>query len=245
MQAIRRWLFWVLSAVLLVPSFIVCFVGALNLIRWSMTLVPDRFYVAYPYLEDATPWLTIGFLGLLGCAAILTNPMRSKHWIWLPVVATLYGIWMPNWEIYGHGRRTMKGEPTEWVRTYIQSDLERRSVEAWYAAKEQGRFECPPSGEPSVSRFGLNGQTLLYEVRCVTRDLGTTVTIPERPGVIVMSVSPDGQEAWYRVSTLGHDPKHPVEWLPALDSHESLVIHQTLASEPPSLFRRNRVAHAN
>lgn len=238
MQMVWRWACRLLAGFLLLPSLLVLIVGLVNVFRWGMTLLPDRYYVTHPYLQEAAPWLIIGSFGLLGSAVFLRNPHRSKHWLWFPLFATLYALYVPNAD--HHHIPSKRGVPLDWVRTYTAWDLESRSIELWYSGRERGRFECPPPRESHLSRFGVNGQTLSYDVQCVSPERMTTLPVPERPGVIVMSVSADGQEAWFRVTTLGWNSEHPVVWLPAKHMDQPLVLHQTLAGEPVSPFARQR-----
>ena len=239
MQTVWRWICRCLAGFLLLPSLLVLIAGLVNVFRWGMTLLPDRYYVAHPYLQEAAPWLTVGAFGLLGSVVFLRNPHRSKHWLWFPLFATLYALYVPN-AGHHHNIPHTGGMSLDWVRTYTAWDLESRSIELWYSGLERGRFECPGGDESRRSRFGVNGQTLSYDMRCVSPELMTALPEPERPGVIVMAVSADGQEAWFRVSTLGWKSDHPVVWLPDKEMDQPLVLHQTLKGEPVSPFARQR-----
>ncbi|GKS59649.1 hypothetical protein YTPLAS18_31760 [Nitrospira sp.] len=234
MRPITRRLVRSLAAVLGLPSLLLLVIGFQLVGNWTTTQTPDRFYVPYPYLQESYPWLMVGVWGLLGSGAILIDPSRSKQWLWLPVVAMVFALVWPTYVQYGHTTSVMGGDPVRWGRANIQRDIERQSPVWWRQAEKRGRFLCPPDTLPAANRFGINGRALPYEMQCAELDTFMDLAAPKRPGVIVMALSADGQEAWWRVTTLGHEPAQPVVWLSAGQEHAAWTVHHTLGEKPIS-----------
>lgn len=92
----------------------------------------------------------------------------------------------------------------------------------------RGEFSCPTDDLKVPSRFMSNGQTLVYEVRCVERALHKEINLPTRPAIIVMSISEDHQEAWFQVTTLTHNSGEAVTWVSNWGGQD-FVIHRSIA----------------
>jgi hypothetical protein len=90
-----------LAILLILPSFIVFTVGSGRLTLWSSAKQANQYAVAYPYLWDAVPWMALGFLGLVGSLAVITNGQRTWRWLWCPTVTLLYYLLVPLQPNYG------------------------------------------------------------------------------------------------------------------------------------------------
>jgi len=226
-----------LAVLLIIPSVYVFAVGNERLVHWMMAQEPNRYAVAYPYLWDAVPWMTLGFLGLVGNLAVITSGKRSWHWLWFPTVTLFYLILVPLQPSYGwflhRAEHPMSSQPIAWARDMTRHDFLQITGDLTAQAKARGEFSCPGDGPKLPSRFMSNGQTLVYEVRCVERALRKEITPPTRPAIVVMSITEDRHEAWFQVTTLTHNAGEGVTWVSNWGGQE-FVIHGSVteAAEP-------------
>jgi len=157
-----------LAILLFLPSCNVLAVGSVRLTQWSMAKQPNHYDVAYPYLWDAVPWMTLGFLGLVGSLAVITSGQRTWRWLWCPTVTLLYFLLVPLQPNYGwffhRIQHPMSTPPIAWAQDMTRHDFLRITGELRAQSESQGEFVCPSDYSKEPSRFMLGGQTIVYEV---------------------------------------------------------------------------------
>lgn len=121
----------------------------------------------------------------------------------------------------------MSSQPIAWARDLTRHDFLRITGDLTAQAKSRGEFLCPSEDLKDSSRFMSNGQTLVYEVRCVEQALHKEINPPTRPAIIVVSISEDRQEAWFQVTTLTHNAGEAVTWVSNWGDQE-FVIHKSI-----------------
>lgn len=206
-----------LAVLLFIPSGCAFEAGSRRLALWSMAQEPNQYAVAYPYLWDAVPWMTLGLLGLIGSLAVLISGKRSWHWLWFPTVTLLYNVlvlFQPNYGWFLHrALHPMSSPPIAWAQDVTRHDFLRITGELRTQAAYRGEFVCPRDDVKDASRFMFGGQTLLYEVHCVDGTLRTPISLPTRPATIVMRISKDRHEAWFQVTRLMYDTGEGTTWV--------------------------------
>jgi len=205
------------AVLLFIPSGCAFEAGSRRLALWSMAQEPNQYAVAYPYLWDAVPWMALGFLGLIGSLSVITSKKRSWHWLWFPTVTLLYNLlvlFQPHYGWFLHrAQHPMSSPPIAWAQDVTRHDFLRITGELRAQAELRGEFVCPSVELNVPSRFMLGGQILLYEVHCVDGTLSTPISLPTRPATIVMRISEDRHEAWFRVTRLTHDTGEAIVWV--------------------------------
>jgi len=220
-----------LAVLLIMPSGYAFVVGGGRLALWSMAQQPNQYAVAYPYLADAVPWMALGLLGLIGSLGVITSWQRSWRWLWFPAVTLLYCLLFPLLPSYGwffhRAHHPMSSQPIEWAQDLTRWDFRRITGDLTVKAKSRGGFSCPGDDLKVPSRFMSGGQTLVYEVRCVDRDIRNAISPPTRPAIILMRISEDRQEAWFQVTTLMNDTGEWVTWVSNYGGQD-FVIHGSI-----------------
>jgi hypothetical protein len=220
-----------LAVLLLGPSAYAFIQGGGRLALWWTAHQPSQYAVAYPYLGDAVPWMASGLLGLIGSLAVLTSGQRSLRWLWFPAVTLLYCLLSPLQHNYGwffhHAIHPMNHQPIEWAQDLTRHDFLRITGVLTFKAKATGGFSCPGDGLKAPSRFMSGGQILMYEVRCMDRPFQHQPSPPTRPGIILMRISEDRQEAWFQVTTLVQDTGEAVTWVSNVEGQD-FVIHESI-----------------
>ncbi len=221
-----------LAVLLFIPSGCEFEAGSRRLASWSMARQPDYYAVAYPYLWDAIPWMTLGFLGLMGSLAVITSWKRSWHWLWFPTVTLLYYLLVPFQPNYGwflhRAQHPITSPPLAWAQDMTRHDFLRITGELRAQAESRREFICPSNTLKDPSRFMLGGQILLYEVQCVDETLRTPISLPTRPATIVMRISKDRHQAWFRVTRLTHDTGEGTTWVSNWGGQD-FVIHGSVS----------------
>jgi hypothetical protein len=121
----------------------------------------------------------------------------------------------------------MSSQPIEWAQDLTRWDFRRITGDLTVKAKSRGGFSCPGDDLKVPSRFMSGGQTLVYEVRCVDRDIRNAISPPTRPAIILMRISEDRQEAWFQVTTLMNDTGEWVTWVSNYGGQD-FVIHGSI-----------------
>lgn len=206
----------IIVALLFLPlCFVEVFAGLVRLLMWWQSQQPSQYYVAYQYLYDGIPWVVIGVGGIVGSTAVLSNRSRSPRWLCLPVLALLHFIFVPlsNGWFFHKAIHPMSERPIQIASERSRQDLGAISRELTERAKLTGFFSCNPLKLDRPSAFALNGQTLPYELWCVPAELAKQGVAPVRPATIAMTVSADGKEAWFRVTSLKEEADISATWL--------------------------------
>lgn len=224
-----------LAILLIVPSCTVFTVGTTRLTMWSMAKQPNNYAVAYPYLWDAVPWMALGCLGLIGSLAVITSGQRTWRWLWCPTVTLLYYFLVPLQPNYGwffhRILHPMSSPPIVWAQDVTRHDFMRITWDLTAQAESRGEFVCPSNDLNVPSRFMSGGQILLYEVQCVDGTLRTPISLPTRPATIVMRISEDRHEAWFRVTRLKYDTGEAITWVSNYVGQD-MVIHKSITNAP-------------
>lgn len=220
-----------LAVLLITPSACSFSVGSARLALWSMAQEPNHYAVAYPYLWDAVPWMTLGFIGLIGSLAVITSGQRSRRWLWFPAVTLLYCLLIPFQPSYGwffhRAQHPMSGQPIAWAHDVTRHDFVQITWDLTAQAESRGKFVCPSHDLNVPSRFTWGGQTLPYEVQCVDGTLRTPISLPRRPATIVMRISEDRHEALFQITRLKYDTGEAVTWISNYGGQD-LVIHKSI-----------------
>lgn len=220
-----------LAFLLIIPSVYVFAVGNERLVHWMMAQEPNRYAVVYPYLWDAVPWMVLGLLGLVGSLAVMISGKRSWHWLWCPTMTLLYVLlvpFQPSYDWFLHrAEHPMSSQPIAWARDMTRHDFRHITEDLTVQAESRGEFVCPIDDLKVPSRFMLNGQTLVYEVRCVEGVLHKEINPPTRPAIIVMSISKNRHEAWFQVTTLTQNAGEAATWVSNWGGQE-FVIHRSI-----------------
>jgi hypothetical protein len=221
-----------LAILLIMPSGYTFIVGGGRLALWSMAQQPNQYAVAYPYLLDAVPWMALGLLGLIGSLAVITSGQRSLRWLLFPAVTLLYCIVLsplqPNYGwFFHHAHHPMSTMPIVWAQDLTRHDFLQITGDLTEKAKSRGAFSCPGDGLKVPSRFISGGQILMYEVRCADRARRKALNPPTRPGIILIRISEDRQEAWFQATTLTDDMGGAVTWLSNYGGVDFLI-HESL-----------------
>ena len=205
------------AILLLIPCLMAILVGSTRIFMWWSTRQPDHYYVLYPYLQDGIPWMILGTAGIVGSAAILSGRSKSNRWLWLPTVGLLYfmlpplhaqGMWFFHRAIH-----PMTGRPVEIAVERTLRDVNMISSELMVQAQSAGVFTCHTKKLDRASAFASNGLTLGYELQCLPADFDKKARLPFRPGTVAMSVSADGREAWFSVTSLRSEVETSAVWL--------------------------------
>jgi hypothetical protein len=205
------------ALVLLLPCLMAILVGSTRILMWWSTQQPDRYYVSYPYLQDGIPWMIVGTAGIVGSATILSGRSKSNRWLWLPIVALLYFMLPPlhaqgGW-FFHRAIHPMTGRPVEIAMERTLWDLNMITSELNEQAKSAGAFTCQAEKLDRGSPFASNGLSLDYELQCLPGDFDKKARVPVHPGTVAMSVSADGREAWFSVTSLRSEVGTSAVWL--------------------------------
>ena len=205
-----------MSALLLMPPCLMeILAGSIRLHMWWLTQQPANYYVSYSYLQDGIPWMIVGIAGVVGSAVILSGRSKSNRWLWLPTVGLLYVILTPlqgGWFV-SRAIHPMHGRPVLIAMDRMFWDLTTISHGLVDRAKSAGVFTCEAEKFEAGSPFALNGLTLEYELGCLSGDFDKKTAASFRPGTIVMSVSSDGSQAWFRATSLPGEAGTSAVWL--------------------------------
>lgn len=213
---------------LLVPCLIEFLAGAARILMWWSTRQPDHYNVTCQYLHDGITWTILGAAGIVGSSAILFGCSRSNRWLWLPTVGLLYFILAPlagGW-FFHRAIHPMAGRPLEIAMERTFRDLSTISSEVVDRAKSAGMFTCHSGPLDRGSAFESNGMTLDYQIKCLPTNIDRQARIPFPPGTIAMSVSADGREAWFSVTSLKNEADTSAVWLRR--QGEILPFHRSL-----------------
>jgi len=189
--------------------------GSGRVYMWWLTQQSGNYYVAYSYLHEGVPWMLVGTAGIVGSAVILAGRSKSNRWLWLPALGLLYVILAPlqgGW-FFHRAIHPMTGRPVEIAMDRTFWDLTRISSGLVERAKSAGVFACQDEKFDRGSPFASNGLSLDYELRCLPADYDKKSGVPFRPGTVAMSVSADGREAWFSVTSLRSEADTSAVWL--------------------------------
>jgi hypothetical protein len=218
-----------LALLLSVPSGCAFLTGGARLALWSTARQPHQYAVDYPYLSDATPWIAMGLIGIIGSFAVLTSRRRTLWWLWLPVVTLVYCTLLPLQTQHGfffhRATHPMVGLPIHWAQAMTRHDLNQITGTIAQQAISNGRFECPTASLSDRSRFTQGGASLAYTIQCTNLQNPNMPIVPLRPATIFMTVSPDEKEAWFRVSGLVSDTGGVTEWIKNYGGYDYIVHH--------------------
>ena len=218
-----------LALLLGVPSGYALLTGGARLAIWSTARQPGQYAVDHPYLSDALPWMAMGLIGIIGSFAVLTNSRRTLRWLWLPVVTLVYCTLLPLQQEHGfffhRATHPMVGLPIHWAHEMTRHDLDQITGTLAQQAINTGRFECPIERLSDRSRFTQAGESLAYTIQCTNIPGPNTPIVPSRPATIVMTVSQDEKEAWFRVSGLVSDTGGVTEWIKNYGGQDYIVHH--------------------
>ena len=218
-----------LALLLSVPSGCAILTGGARLAIWSTARQPHQYAVNYPYLSDAMPWMAMGLIGIIGSVAVLTSSRRRLWWLWLPVVTLVYCTLLPLQTKHGfffhRATHPMVGLPIHWAQAMTRHDLNQITGILAQQAVSKGRFECPPESLSNRSRFIQAGALLSYTIQCTNQQSTNTPIVPLRPATIVMTVSQDEKEAWFRVSGLVSDTGGVTDLIKNYGGQDYIVHH--------------------
>lgn len=119
----------------------------------------------------------------------------------------------------------MVGLPIHWAQAMTRHDLNQITGTLVQQAISKGRFECPTASLSDRSRFTQGGGSLAYEIQCTNLQSPHTPIAPLRPATIVMTVSQDEKEVWFRVSGLVSDTGGVTEWIKNYGGYDYIVHH--------------------
>lgn len=218
-----------LALLLSVPSGCALLSGGARLAIWSTLRQSNQYAVDHPYLSDAIPWMAMGLIGIIGCVAVLTKGRRTLWWLWLPIMTLVYCTLLPLQTKHGfffhRATHPMAGLPIHWAHAMTRHDFNQITGTLAERAISKGRFECPTDSLPSRSRFTQAGESLAYTIPCTNIPGPNTPIVPSRPATIVMTVSQDEKEAWFRVSGLVSDTGGVTEWIKNYGGQDYIVHH--------------------
>ncbi len=218
-----------LALLLSVPSGCALLTGGARLALWSTPRQPHEYAVDYPYLSDAMPWIAMGLIGIIGSVAVLTSSRRRLWWLWLPVVTLVYCTLLPLQSKHGfffhRATHPMVGLPIHWAQAMTRHDLNQITGTLAQQAISKGRFECPTASLSDRSRFTQGGGSLAYEIQCTNLQSPHTPIAPLRSATIVMTVSQDEKETWFRVSGLVSDTGGVTESIKNYGGYDYIVHH--------------------
>ena len=201
---------------LLVPCLMEILVGSTRVHMWWLTQQPGNYYVAYSYLHDGVPWMIVGTAGIVGSAVVLSGRSKSNRWLLLPTLGLLYLILAPllhgGWFVH-RAIHPMTGRPVEIAMERTLWDLTTISSELVDRAKSAGVFNCQAKKLDRGSPFASNGLSLDYELQCLPTNFDKNALVPFRPGTVAMSVSENGREAWFSVTSLRSEVETSAVWL--------------------------------
>lgn len=211
---LKRSVVIVSAILLLLPCLMEILAGSIRVHMWWLTQQPGNYYVSYSYLQDGIPWMIVGIAGVVGSAVILSGRSKSNRWLWLPTIGLLYVILAPlkgGWFVH-RAIHPMEGRPVLIAMERTFWDLSTISHELVNRAKSTGVFSCQTEKFDTGSPFASNGLTLQYELGCLPVDFDKRAPVPFRPGTVVMSVSADGGQAWFSVTSLPSEAGTSAVW---------------------------------
>ena len=218
-----------LALLLSVPSGCAFLTGSARLAIWSTARQPNEYAVDYPYLSDAMPWMAMGLIGVIGSFAVFINSRRTLWWLGLPVVTLLYCTLLPLQTQHGfffhRATHPMVGLPVHWAQAMTRHHLDQITGTLARQAISQGRFQCSPAILSDHSRFTHGGASLAYTIQCTNLQNPNIPIVPLRPATIVMTVSQDEKEAWFRVSVLVSETGGVTEWIKNYGGYDYIVHH--------------------
>jgi hypothetical protein len=223
-----------LALLLSVPSGYALLTGGSRLAIWSTARQPGQYAVDHPYLSDAMPWMAMGLIGIIGSFAVLTNSRRTLRCLWLPVVTLVYCTLLPLQKEHGfffhRATHPMARLPIHWAQEMTRHDLNHIAGTLAQQAIHTGRFECPTESLSDRSRFTQAGESLPYKIQCTNIRSPNIPIAPLRPATILMAVSQDETEAWFRVSGLVSDTGGVTEWIKNYGGHD-YIVHRSLRTD--------------
>jgi hypothetical protein len=105
------------------------------------------------------------------------------------------------------------GRPVEIAMERAFWDLTTISLGLVDGAKSAGVFTCQAEKFNRDSPFASNGLTLDYELQCLPTDYDKKARVLFRPGTVTMSLSADGREARFSVTSLRSEVETCAVWL--------------------------------
>ena len=218
-----------LALLLSVPSGCALLTGGAHLALWSTARQSHQYAVDYPYLSDATPWIAMGLIGIIGSFAVLNSRRRTLWWLLLPVVTLVYCTLLPLQTKHGfffhRATHPMVGLPIHWAQAMTRHDLNQITGTIAQQAISKGRFECPTESLSDRSRFTQGGASLAYTIQCTNLQSPNMPIVPLRPATIFMIVSLDEKDAWFRVSGLVSHTGGVTEWIKNYGGYDYIVHH--------------------